>query len=377
MRYVKNDYSENERAWLWLSLSLGVKAARLRRRMLALGSPSELYDAVRENGRLQGAGFISEADAKKLASNANDAVIDGFIESLCAKGLYAVTIDSTDYPDLLRDIFDPPAVLYVAGRLRSLPEMPVAVIGSRKCSQYGLEMADFFGRELARHGICVVSGLAVGCDAEAARGALSVAECSYPSVAVLGSGVDVLYPQKNRKLYDEIVERGAVVSELLPGSSPARFNFVQRNRIISGMSRGVLVVEAGEKSGTSITVDFALEHGRDVFAVPGRITDIMSRGTNLLIKRGTAKPVFDIEDILSEYGLSSEMISAASPIKRVDTSGLDAKQVSIYNELLLGEKSIDELCEKTGFSVSELNIYLTEMELSGLIKQLPNKVYSA
>lgn len=367
------DYNERERAWLWLNRAVGanVRAAdALAGRQGALA----LRRAVLAGERpVFPEGVSDEAKAELLRSAGNDSV-DRYIEWLSAQGVRAVTRDSEDYPDLLRQIYDPPTVLYTLGRLRRQAYLPIAVIGSRKSSDYGVAMAEHFGRELAKCGATVVSGLAVGCDAAASRGALSAPENDYPTVAVLGSGVRVVYPQKNKKLYDEIAERGAVISEFLPDQQPTRFTFPQRNRIISGLSRGVLVVEAGENSGTSITVDFALEHGRDVFAVPGRITDVMSRGTNRMIKRGEAKAVFDIEDILEEYGVELSTITP-SPIRSVDTSGLSAEQLMLFKTLLSGEKNIDELCQITGFDITELNILLTEMELSGIIKQLSNKVY--
>lgn len=367
-------YSEKERAWLWLNRVIGANV-QMAEALLKLGSPVELRARAINGEPISFPEGMSPDDGELLLSSAGDDSIDRYIEWLTAKGIYAVTRDSEDYPDLLREIFDPPTVLYVIGRLQRQAALPIAVIGSRKCSDYGIEMAEHFGLELAKHGACVVSGLAVGCDAAASRGALSVKTSDYPTVAVLGSGVNVIYPAKNKKLYEAISERGAVISEFLPNMHPNKFSFPQRNRIISGLSRGVLVVEAGASSGTSITVDFALEHGRDVFAVPGRITDPMSRGTNNLIKRGEAKAVFDIEDILSEYGVEV-MSNAASPIKLVDTAKLSPRQALLYNTLLIGEKNIDELCQTTGFTVSELNILLTEMELSGIIKQLPNKLYS-
>lgn len=375
MKRTAKDYTDKERAWLWINRVFGARVAAVTELLRLSGGPVELLDSVRRGDTLDFAGFIESGDRAKLISSASEASIDGYIASVEGLGAHAVTLDSPDYPDRLRFIYDPPCVLYVKGRLRRDTKLPFAIIGSRKCSHYGLEMARYFGRELSRYGACIISGLAVGCDAEAARGALEIEANEYPTIAVLGSGINVVYPESNRKLYDKVAEMGAVISEFLPGSKPTKYTFPQRNRIISGLSKGVLVVEAGENSGTSITVDFALDQGRDVFAVPGRINEPMSKGTNGLLKRGEAKPVYELDDILSEYGEDS-MSSFAPPIKKADISGLGREQTMLYNALLTGEKNIDELCEYTGFSVSQLNIYLTEMELSGLIKQLSNKVYS-
>ena len=191
---------------------------------------------------------------------------------------------------------------------------------------------------------------------------------------MLGCGVDVIYPASSKKLYDEITSRGAIISEYKPGTLPTRSSFPQRNRIISGISKGVLVIEAGARSGTRITANYAHDQGRDVFAVPGRISDLMSVGTNGLIKCGEAKAVFDVDDILCEYG--SFTLRAESPVKTADTSKLTPEQKTVYDLLLTGEKNVDTLCFVTGFSAAEINIYLTEMELSGIIKQLPHGEYS-
>ena len=290
------------------------------------------------------------------------------------RGIYAVSRDDAGYPKLLREIYDPPTVLYIKGKAPGEIKLPIAVIGSRNCSDYGREMAAYFGRELALHGACIVSGLAAGCDSEAARGALSASENCFPTVAVLGCGVDVVYPSSSRELYERILEKGSVISEFKPGKSPTRESFPQRNRIISGLSKGVLVIEAGAKSGTRTTVEFAHEQGRDVFAVPGRITDLLSVGTNGLIKSGAAKAVFAADDILYEYGMFLE--DPLLPIHSVDLSKLEPRPRKVCELLILGEKSADSICELTGFSVAEVNSYLTELELSGIIKQLPNGEYA-
>lgn len=310
-----------------------------------------------------------------MKKNAHDESMYEFIDKLDSLSITAVTRSSESYPQLLAHIYDPPIVLYVKGRLKSNIQRPISIIGSRKPSRYGLDMAEVFAQKLAERGFCVVSGMAIGCDSAAAKGALKAMGNDYPTIAVLGSGVNVVYPPTGKQLYDEIISRGAVISEFLPNSTPTAFSFPQRNRIISGLSKGVLVIEAGEKSGTMITVDFAQEQGRDVFAIPGRLTDRMSMGTNSLIKSGYAKPVFDIEDILYEYGMPIED-TPPSIIAQVNTAELHPIQQQVYEILLRGERNVDELCDETHISMSELNTYLTEMELSGIIKQLSYRLYS-
>lgn len=371
---MRTEYNSDERAMLWLSRVFGARLAPINRLLSEFAKPSELREAVLRGESLGFAENVTKDERELLAKSAGEGSVERYAGWLDGYGVRAVTLYSGDYPDFLREIYDPPAVLYTAGRLLRRTELPIAVIGSRKCSDYGLEMAEFFGRELARNGACVVSGMAVGCDSAASRGALSAQGADYPTIAVLGSGIGVVYPPKNKKLCLEIAERGAVISEFLPNCKPSRYSFPQRNRIISGLSRGVLVVEAGIKSGTSITVDFALDQGRDVFAIPGRITDRMSMGTNALIKRGEAKPVFEVDDILSEYGLEVSA-HAASPVRPIPRD-LSPRQREIYLLLASGEKTIDELCDDSGIEVAELNTLLTEMELSGIIKQLPNNLYS-
>ncbi|MBO4384098.1 MAG: DNA-processing protein DprA [Clostridia bacterium] len=368
------DYNLRDRAWIWLNSAVGTNVRLADELIFINDGLLPLFDSVRKGKPIRLPASSGESLLDTLKKRSDDRSIDAAISKLDSIGAAAVTRDNADYPNLLREIYDPPTVLFVKGKLKSSIRLPIAVIGSRKCSDYGRSMAERFGRELAKKGACVISGMAEGCDSAAALGALSVKVAEYPTIAVLGSGIDVVYPSSNRKLYDAIAERGAVISELSPGKRPSRESFPQRNRLISGMSKGVLVAEAGLKSGTSITVGFAHDQGRDVFAVPGRITDIMSAGSNQLIKQGAAKAVFGVDDILFEYGV---FVIPEEPKKEKSVlSDLSPKQKMIYEELMLGEKTADFLCEKLGFDVSEINIYLTEMELSGIINRLQNGSYS-
>lgn len=280
-----------------------------------------------------------------------------------------------DYPALLREIHDAPGVLFVRGRLVKDMNLPIALIGARAATDYGKSVARSFGRALAEAGAVVVSGLASGVDSYAARGALDCAEAAYPTIAVLGSGIDVIYPPENAKLYAEIAERGAVVTEFLPGAEPKREHFPIRNRIISGLSRGVVVVEAARRSGTSITAGLAHDQGREVFAVPGRITDPMSAGTNRLIAEGEAKPVFSPADVLAEFDCASEFDAFWAGVQRVPLNALSEEEAAIYRALKGGEKTIDELCELLPYSAGQINSVLTAMLFSGIMKQLPGRVY--
>ncbi|MBO4848437.1 MAG: DNA-processing protein DprA [Clostridia bacterium] len=367
-------YTEKERAWLWLNSVFGSNVASADQLIYMNDGLMALFEDALAGRTLRCPDQLKERQRNALIKNRANYEIDAMISDMEDAGVYAVTRDSEDYPKLLREIYDPPTVLFVKGRLRSDVKYPIAVIGSRKCSDYGREMAEFFGRELAQEGACVISGMADGCDSIAAKGALSVKDCDYPTAAVLGTAINDVYPSSNTRLYDEIAARGAVISEYRPFSKPQRGSFPQRNRIISGLSKGVLVIEAGLRSGTSITVGFAHDQGRDVFAVPGRLNDLMSVGTNGLIKSGAAKAVFGVDDIMYEYGVFTGYRHA--PVKVADLSALSPEQRRVCEALINGEKTADELCELLGMKISALNTYLTEMELSGIIKQLPNGYYA-
>lgn len=312
-----------------------------------------------------------------------EAAGDGFFERLEAwmdrRGVTVLLRDSEGYPALLSEIHDPPEALFVRGGLDADPLLPIAVIGARKSTEYGRGIARTFSRALAEQGATIVSGMASGIDAEAARGALEAGTRQLPTVAVLGSGIDVVYPKENEALYAEISERGAVVSEFWPGTRPSRENFPVRNRIMSGLSRGVVVVEAGERSGTSITAGYAHDEGREVFAVPGRLTDPQSAGTNRMIQNGEAKPVFAISDILDELtflcGMAPKTVSASAP-KEIRLSSLPQEQQAVCRVLLLGENDADSIAEQTGLSTGLLNSALTAMTFSGIMKQLPGRVYA-
>lgn len=254
--------------------------------------------------------------------------------------------------------------------------LPIAIVGSRRPTAYGRDVARMFAYEFAGAGSTVISGMAAGIDSSAARGALECAESPYPTVAVLGSGIDVVYPPGNEKLFAEIAERGAVVTEFLPKARPLREHFPIRNRIISGLSRGVLVVEAGERSGTSITASLAHDQGREVFAIPGRITDRMSVGTNRMIYAGEAKPVLAPSNVLAEFDFLSDDAAFLSGTVRVSYSSLSATEKAIYDLVRDGEKSFDELCEALPDSPAVINSVLTGMQFSGIMKQLPGRAYA-
>jgi DNA processing protein len=281
-----------------------------------------------------------------------------------------VTIEDGEYPRLLRNIFDPPPALFVRGSLSRLGEQAVAVVGSRRPTPYGLAVAEKLGEELARAGLAVVSGMARGIDSAAHRGALAAGGMT---VAVLGCGVDVVYPRENRRLMEEIIRSGAVVSEFPPGSPPEAWHFPVRNRIISGLSRATVVVEAAEKSGALITADLALEQGREVMAVPGPVTSPQSRGPNQLIKQG-ARLVEGAEDILEELGMTC--LFSAGERQSPALPRLTADEEAVYGTLSTEPLPVDVVVEKTGLAVQQVLSALMFLEVKGLVRQFPGRLYA-
>jgi DNA processing protein len=273
-----------------------------------------------------------------------------------------VTIRNGDaaYPTALASIPKPPAVLYVAGDPAVLKTACVAIVGTRKASPYGAWCAYELGKRAASYGITVVSGMASGIDAEAHRGAL---DGGGRTIAVLGSGVDVCYPESNRKLYERIPEKGAVISELEPGTHPLPMTFPARNRIISGLSGGVIVVEAALKSGSLITADHAVQQGREVLAVPGNLNQVFSYGCNKLIRDG-AMILTLFDDILDLVGLEAR---DAVKEKRL-TVKLNRDEARIYKILREeGELTVDALAVKTAMNPGDLAAVLTYMEIRGVV----------
>jgi DNA protecting protein DprA len=277
------------------------------------------------------------------------------------------------------EIYDRPVFLYLQGKLTS-DDINIAVVGSRLASTYGKYTTERISRELAGLGLTVVSGLARGIDSAAHRGALAA---RGRTIAVLGSGLDIVYPPENKKLFATIIEQGAVISELPLGSPPVAFNFPARNRIISGMSYGVVVVEAGEKSGSLITAKLALEQGREVFAVPGSIDSAGARGTNKLIKQG-AKLIENTDDILEEIlpQLEKTKVFSASSVSRPEAikppvkTELSKTDQEIVDIVSGGCLHIDEIITGTGLSPAEISSTLMALELKGLIQQHPGKFFS-
>ncbi len=313
----------------------------------------------------QAEGWANLAD--KFVAERSKIRVEEEWEKVQKSGFNVIALDDPEYPRLLKEIHSPPILIYIDGELRD-DEASLAIVGSRKSTLYGREIALKFARELVSHGITVVSGMALGIDTWAHNGAL---EAEGRTIAVLGSGVDVCYPAKNYELKKKIPQRGAVISEFPLGNTPVPQNFPQRNRIISGLTLGTIVVEAMERSGALITTDFALEQGREVFAVPGNINSPYSRGCNRLIKQG-AKLVESVDDILEELEL---LINKTGAGQGKQMSLLDPEEERVLTQVPYQPVHADELIQLSGLSASKLSALMLSLELKGLVKQLSGKYF--
>jgi len=292
-------------------------------------------------------------------------------------GIQYIDMENRMYPKPLKEIYDPPEGLYAAGNAEALNgEMPaVAVVGSRKCSEYGLSAAYKLAKDLASCGIPIVSGMARGIDSMAHKGAL---DANGVTVAVLGCGVDICYPPENRNLMERIKEQGCVVSEHERGKRPLPAYFPRRNRIISGLCRALIVVEAEEKSGTNTTVQFAADAGREIFAVPGSIFSKTSIGTNNLIKHGVT-PVTSFEDVL--FGMrryitvQTHTAGVGNEDVKDEGTELAPGERLVYDCLSLEPAGVDEIVHRTGITVPMAQYVFTTLELKGLIRRMPGQRY--
>lgn len=362
---------EQYRYEIWLSAIEGIGAHRFNNLCDYFGSAKDVYENAKNaaiaNAKVRG---MSDKLYTSLLEARNDGRLESNLEQLYANDV-AVYIHGTDcYPPILNTIPDAPPVLYAKGCM-DLADMDrsIGVVGTRRCTRYGRKAAEELCEGLAAEAVCVVSGMARGIDTHAHIGALNGGGFT---VAVLGCGVDVVYPPENKRLYEQIMASGAIVSEFFPGMQPCAANFPARNRIISALSKGILVVESAEKGGALITVEFALEQGKDVFAVPGNIDSPASIGCNRLIRNG-AVPTTCVADILSEYNWDVKY----NP-KKAEQQGMELtfEESHIVEILMEGELQYDILADMTGMDGPSLATCLTIMELRGIIKQLPGRVYT-
>lgn len=335
--------SDDILSWLRLTLVPGFTASQQRKLLLAAGSPS--------------------AAAACMASQPSERLVEKTLRWLEAPGHHFVTFGSSLYSRVLADIHDPPLVLYVDGRAELLDAPGFAIVGSRNATPQGKRDAHAFAQALSDYGLTIVSGLALGIDAAAHAGGLQGAASS---VAVVGTGIDVTYPRANDVLARELAEKGCLISEFPVGTQSVRGNFPRRNRLISGMTRGVLVVEAGMPSGTLVTAGYAIDQGREVFAMPGSIHGPHSKGCHHLIKQG-AKLVENVEDILSEIRWALQSSPKPQPPAEACDEFLDA--------VGFGPATVDEIVSRSGIAVHDVAAHLSRLELDGRIAALPGGRY--
>lgn len=405
-------YMDKRVCWLWLTNLPGMTSFKITNLLAVFETVENIYYA--EN--YAGVYGLSEFDIKNLQNKSieNVKVIVNRLRNVHAGML---TYDDPRYPDMLRQLNEPPYVLYIKGEIMQWDRLlTISVVGTRKYTEYGGRLCNDISYQLAKSGVTIVSGMARGLDSIAAAAAL---RAGAKTIAVLGSGIDIVYPPENKNLMDAIVYSGAVITEFPPGTPAYAKNFPYRNRIMSGLSYGTLVIEAPLKSGALITANYAMETGKDVFALPGRVNDIASRGTNSLIKSG-AKLVECAEDILEEYNFEAmhlrkptedkneideleyakepriekdknvkdgenvkKEISQTEPVNNIINvdiddeiyKNLDEDEKKIIELLIKETKHIDEIVRETEIPMNKINSLLTILEMQNFIKQLPGKMF--
>lgn len=345
--------------WLRLTLVPGIGGSTQRKLLQAFGLPDAVFSAPRSAI----AGVVGANLADLLLDTDNSEAIGQALAWADQPGQHLLTLADADYPARLLELPDPPTVLYVRGRLECLNRDGIAIVGSRNATPQGAGNARIFAKALSESGFAIISGLALGVDAAAHQGAL---EAAGETVAVIGTGADRLYPARNRSLALEVTERGAIVSEFPLGTPAAAANFPRRNRIISGLSRGVLVVEAAVESGSLITARLAGEQGREVFAIPGSIHSPQSRGCHQLIRQG-AKLVETADDILEELGHPV----ATNRDPSVAADGIGPEHAAILDQAGFDPVTIDELVGRSGLTADALSVILLQLELGGHLASLP------
>ncbi len=288
---------------------------------------------------------------------------------LCKSDISILLYDDPRFPPLLKQIYDPPITLYFLGNIELLPTRSIAVVGSRRHTHYGKKVAQKLASALVSNKITVTSGMARGIDTWSHQGAL---DAKGQTIAVLGCGPDICYPPENKTLKERIQHQGLVVSEFPPGTHPAPLNFPRRNRIISGLSLGTVVVEAGVKSGALITAEFALEQGREVFAIPGSVESPYSRGCHKLLKEG-AKLVETVEDILEEVSLPLLGMKDHQPVQ--EQLALNEEEITLLDMIQYEPVALEKIAGMLDIPLAKINAVLLEMELKGIVKQLPGKYY--
>jgi DNA processing protein len=358
--------------WLALGRVKGLGGVGFKRLAAHFADPTTAFSA--SSTELEKVEGLQHDVIERLVHFADWRDIEDELRRAAQAGVAIVRFNDERYPARLRMIADPPAVIYVKGAISAADERAIAIVGSRSASDYGLRVARNLAGGLALSGFTVVSGMARGIDGAAHEGAL---QAGGRTIAVLGSGVEQIYPPEHERLYRRMIESGAVISELPVGTRPAAFNFPARNRLISGLSLGVVVVEATERSGSLITAAAALEQGREVFAVPGEAGASRSRGTHRLIRQG-AKLVETVDDILEEIApqLVGRHGGADAPARSLPPNA-NANARNVFALLQDNALQVDQVIERSGLPPAEVLEILLDLELQGFIRQTPGKIYAA
>ncbi|MCC6864805.1 MAG: DNA-protecting protein DprA [Ignavibacteria bacterium] len=369
---------------LFLSRLNGLGAVRVKRLIEKFGSAESVF-AQHENEIAEIDNFSIKIAKQIINSynsgfNAFDDDFNKYLDKAKKLDVKIITLDSDEYPDLLKKIYDPPVILYTRGNYdKKLLENSIGIVGTRKPTDYGKKIAEKFANELSSVGISVISGFARGVDTAAHKAVLNNINSSAVTAAVFECGVDIIYPPENKILYEDMLLKGLLLSEFELSAFPDAANFPKRNRIISGISLGTVVIESDSEGGALITARTALDQGREVFAVPGYITSRLSNGTNALIKNGHAKLVENLDDILMEIhnnliGISLNLNNSLKPVNTV-VPDLNSGEKLVYDTFLMTIEPIhiDVISEKSGLNISDCLVTLLNLEFKGIVEQLPGK----
>lgn len=355
-----------EESWFWICNIQGIYRKKIKLLVEHYHSPLEIYNM--SETQISNIKMLNEKEKGFLIKSRCTSLIKENFLKLHAKKIDFINHTNEKFPPKLLDIPDAPCCLYVKGTLPQEDLPSVAIIGARNCSNYGKEIALGYAKVLAENGIQIISGLARGIDSYGHEGALSVGGKTF---GVLGCGVNVCYPRENYKLYTDMIEQGGVISEYPINTQPLSMLFPERNRIISGLADIILVIEARERSGSLITTDMALEQGKDIFAVPGRVTDTLSGGCNRLISQGAAI-TNSPQDILEELGVKAKQ---NTKIAKKNNNLLERKENMVYSGLDLQPKSLDEIINNIDLEYSQIMMALVDLEIKGLIKETSKNYY--
>ena len=354
----------------WLAGIRGIAAQKKMRLRECMKTAEAIYYI--EETRLKSFKFLNESERDKIIQAKREKELEESYEKMCEKGIRFIPYFSEEYPEKLQEIPGRPYALYVKGRLPSGQRRKAAIIGARRCTPYGEKYAVDFAHALAGHGVEIISGMARGVDGMGHRGALLAGGKTF---AVLGCGADICYPREHIGLYVDILEQGGgILSEQPPGTPPLPQNFPARNRIISGLSDVVLVMEAGRKSGSLITVDMALEQGRDVYALPGPVNSAQSDGCNRLIRQG-AGVLLSPEELLKEWGAEEKKSLCDGKMEVKKEKMLETAEKLVYSCLGLYPKNVDQVVRETKLGIKEVLELLVSLELQGYIREISKNYY--